>query len=160
MAVIKACGWRSLSMFTIPASVLNSRPDRPSNIKVMLFSLRLSLSLCHPPLYIHKFFFCFIFLFLLQHHLIFLCHSRRRGFHAVAWIKKKEKRKKKRAWDVSQWKWFPYGVEIFAFKRSLQRGTSSEKMRWCNVFFWLAMLCIRRIKSKRGERMTASNSAP
>lgn len=94
MAVIKACGWRSLSMFTIPASVLNSRPDRPSNIKVMLFSLRLSLSLCHPPLYIHKFFFCFIFLFLLQHHLIFLCHSRRRGFHAAAWIKKKEKRKK------------------------------------------------------------------
>lgn len=74
--------------------------------------------------------------------------------------KKKRKKKKKRAWDVSQWKWFPYGVEIFAFKRSLQRGTSSEKMRWCNVFFWLAMLCIRRIKSKRGERMTASNSAP
>lgn len=135
MAVIKACGWRSLSMFTIPASVLNSRPDRPSNIKVMLFSLRLSLSLCHPPLYIHKFFFLFYFSFSSPASLDLPLSLTSTRVSRCGLDKKKRKKKKKRAWDVSQWKWFPYGVEIFAFKRSLQRGTSSEKMRWCNVFF-------------------------
>ena len=106
------------------------------------FSLRLSLSLCHPPSLHPLVFFSFFFFFFFFSSISWSSSVTHvdAGFTLwLGWTKKKMER----AWDVSQWKWFPYGIEIFAFKRWLQRGKSSEKMQWCNVF-WLARFCIRR----------------
>lgn len=160
MAVIKACGWRSLSMFTIPASVLNSRPDRPSNIKVMLFSLRLSLSLCHPPLYIHKFFFLFYFSFSSPASLDLPLSLTSTRVSRCGLDKKKRKKKKKTCVGCQSMEVISIRRRDFCFQKIASKGDELRKDAMMQRFFWLAMLCIRRKKSTRGERMTASNSAP
>lgn len=90
-------------MFTIPACVLNSRPDQPTNIKgcfALSPILSLSLTLTVSPLSPSN------FLFFIQLHLISLRHSRWCGTHAVNAVR--AEKTQLWVWDVSQCKCFPY----------------------------------------------------
>lgn len=74
--------------------------------------------------------------------------------------KKKRKKKKKTCVGCQSMEVISIRRRDFCFQKIASKGDELRKDAMMQRFFWLAMLCIRRIKSKRGERMTASNSAP